>query len=109
MLSWAITFLVIALIAAVLGFGGIAGTASSIAQILFVVFLVLFIVSLIAGRRSTPLWGGCKTGLAPWPGGGGGGAIPTIVPVNLRRVGNQLISDDSRFPPTPFDFGTRTP
>jgi uncharacterized membrane protein YtjA (UPF0391 family) len=55
MLSWAITFLVIALIAGVLGFGGIAGTASSIAQILFFLFLVLFVVSLIFGRTRTPI------------------------------------------------------
>ncbi len=33
MLNWAITFLVIAIIAAVLGFGGIAGTAVGIAKI----------------------------------------------------------------------------
>ena len=52
MLSWALTFLIIALIAAVLGFGQLAGTASGIAQILFGVFIVLFIISLIAGRRS---------------------------------------------------------
>jgi uncharacterized membrane protein YtjA (UPF0391 family) len=51
MISWAITFLVIAIIAAILGFGGIAGTAVGIAKILFVVFLVLFIVSFIMGRR----------------------------------------------------------
>lgn len=49
MISWAITFLIIALIAAVLGFGGIAGTAIGIAKILFGVFLVLFLVSLIVG------------------------------------------------------------
>jgi uncharacterized membrane protein YtjA (UPF0391 family) len=54
MLGWAITFLVIALIAAALGFGGVAGTATGIAKILFVVFLVLFIVSLIFGR-ATPV------------------------------------------------------
>ena len=35
MLSWAITFLIIAIIAGVLGFGGIAGTATSMAKILF--------------------------------------------------------------------------
>ena len=51
MLSWAITFLIIALIAAVLGFGGLAGTAVGIAKILFFVFLVLFVVSLIFGWR----------------------------------------------------------
>ena len=53
MLSWAVGFLIIALIAAFLGFTGIAGTAAGIAQILFVIFLVLFVVSLIFGRRST--------------------------------------------------------
>jgi uncharacterized membrane protein YtjA (UPF0391 family) len=55
MLSWALTFLVIALIAAVLGFGGIAGTASYIAQVLFFVFLVLFIISLIVPRLRPPV------------------------------------------------------
>ena len=35
MLNWAMTFLVLALIAAVLGFTGVAGTASHIAWILF--------------------------------------------------------------------------
>jgi uncharacterized membrane protein YtjA (UPF0391 family) len=52
MLSWAITFLVIALIAAVLGFGGLAGTAVGIAKILFFVFIVLFIISFFMGRRT---------------------------------------------------------
>lgn len=56
MLSWAIAFLVIALIAAVLGFGGIAGTAMSIAQLIFYVAIVLFVIAVIggvfAGRRS---------------------------------------------------------
>lgn len=51
MISWAITFLVIALIAAVFGFTSIAGTAIGFAKILFIVFLVLFIVSFIMGRR----------------------------------------------------------
>lgn len=50
MLSWALTFLVIALVAAAFGFGGIAGTAAGIAKILFFVFLILFVVSLIVGR-----------------------------------------------------------
>jgi uncharacterized membrane protein YtjA (UPF0391 family) len=48
MLGWAVTFLVIALIAAALGFGGIAGTSAGIAQILFFVFIVLFVVAVIA-------------------------------------------------------------
>jgi len=50
MLYYAIVFLVIALIAGVLGFGGIAGTAVGIAKILFFVFLALFILSLVFGR-----------------------------------------------------------
>jgi uncharacterized membrane protein YtjA (UPF0391 family) len=50
MLSWALTFFVLAIIAAIFGFGNIAAGASTIAQILFVLFLVLFVVSLIAGR-----------------------------------------------------------
>jgi uncharacterized membrane protein YtjA (UPF0391 family) len=49
MLGWAVTFLVIALIAAVFGFGGVASTAVSFAQICFFVFLVLFLISAIAG------------------------------------------------------------
>ena len=51
MLSYAITFLIVALIAGVLGFGVIAGTAATIAKVLFVVFLVLFIASLLRGRK----------------------------------------------------------
>jgi uncharacterized membrane protein YtjA (UPF0391 family) len=48
MLGWALTFLVVALIAAVFGFGGIAVASAGIAQIIFFVFLVLFAVSVIA-------------------------------------------------------------
>ncbi|MEZ5405550.1 MAG: DUF1328 domain-containing protein [Verrucomicrobiia bacterium] len=51
MLGYAITFLIIAIIAGVLGFGVIAGTVAGIAKILFFIFLVLFIVSLFFGRR----------------------------------------------------------
>jgi uncharacterized membrane protein YtjA (UPF0391 family) len=42
-----ITFLVIALIAAVLGFGGIAEGAADIAKIIFYIFIVLFVISLL--------------------------------------------------------------
>lgn len=51
MLSWAMTFLIIALIAAVFGFGVVAGTAALIARICFFLFLILFVVALIQGRR----------------------------------------------------------
>ncbi|MBU1211221.1 MAG: DUF1328 domain-containing protein [Alphaproteobacteria bacterium] len=55
MLGWAITFLIVALIAALLGFGGVAAVSVELAQIVFWVFLVLFAISLIyslvTGRR----------------------------------------------------------
>lgn len=51
MISWAVTFFVIALIAAVLGFSGIAGTAVNIAWILAVVGIILAIVFGVMGRR----------------------------------------------------------
>ena len=58
MLGWALTFLVVALIAAVLGFTSVAGAAMGIAKILFFVFLVLFAVSLVMhlvrGGRGVP-------------------------------------------------------
>lgn len=58
MLRWAITFLIVALIAAVLGFGNIAGAASNIAVTLFWVFVALFVlsllVSMVTGKR-TPI------------------------------------------------------
>jgi uncharacterized membrane protein YtjA (UPF0391 family) len=49
MLGWALTFLVVALIAAVLGFGGIAGVSIEIAKIIFFVAVVLFLISAIVG------------------------------------------------------------
>ena len=51
MLSYAITFLIIALIAGILGFGVVAGTAALIAKICFALFLVLFLISLVSGRK----------------------------------------------------------
>lgn len=56
MLRWALAFLVLALIAGLLGFTGIAGQSFFIAKILFFIFLVIFLVglvySLITGRRA---------------------------------------------------------
>jgi uncharacterized membrane protein YtjA (UPF0391 family) len=49
MLGWALTFLVVALIAAVLGFGGIAGLSVEIAKIIFFVAIVLFLISAVIG------------------------------------------------------------
>lgn len=56
MFGWAVTFLIVALIAAVLGFGGIAASAVEIAKIIFFVAIVLFVVSAVIGlvRDRTP-------------------------------------------------------
>ena len=50
--GYALSFLLLALIAGGLGFGVIAGTAATIAQALFLVFLVLFVAAVLRGRRS---------------------------------------------------------
>lgn len=52
MLSWTLTFIIVALIAGVLGFGGLAGAAAGVAKVCFFIFLVLFLVSLIRGKKS---------------------------------------------------------
>lgn len=52
MLSWTLTFIVVALIAGVLGFGALAGAAATVAQVCFVIFLILFVLSLIRGKKS---------------------------------------------------------
>ena len=57
MLGWAVTFLIVALVAAILGFGGIAGAAIDIAKIIFFVAILMFaiaaIVGLLRGRSPT--------------------------------------------------------
>jgi uncharacterized membrane protein YtjA (UPF0391 family) len=58
MLGWALTFLIIALIAGVLGFGGVAVISIEMAKIIFFVAIILFMVSVIAGflrGRSAPM------------------------------------------------------
>ena len=57
MLQLAITCLIIALVAAVLGFGGLAGSFVGVAKILFFVFLVVAVLSLLGGGfRRRPFW-----------------------------------------------------
>jgi uncharacterized membrane protein YtjA (UPF0391 family) len=51
MIGWAVTFFIVALIAAVLGFTGIAGAAVDIAWILVVIGIVLAIIFMVIGRR----------------------------------------------------------
>jgi uncharacterized membrane protein YtjA (UPF0391 family) len=49
MLSWLVTFLIIALIAGVLGFGGLAGASFEIAKAIFFIAVILFLVSAVVG------------------------------------------------------------
>lgn len=54
MLSWGLMFLIIALIAAVLGFGALAGTAAWAAKVVFIVAIVIWIVSFFT-NKSPPM------------------------------------------------------
>ena len=104
MLSWVVTFLVIALIAGILGFGGIAGASIEIAKIIFFIAVVLFLVSAVIGlaRGRTRVypeafdpprnWRGERqrygariglTKLGPWPGFTGVGSLPGAPPFYL--------------------------
>ena len=49
MLTWAIIFFLVSVVAGVFGFTGIAVGAQAVAKILFGLFLVLFLVVLIFG------------------------------------------------------------
>jgi uncharacterized membrane protein YtjA (UPF0391 family) len=49
MLRWAVIFLVIGLIAALLGFTNVAGVSFDIARILFFIFIAVFLVLLVLG------------------------------------------------------------
>jgi uncharacterized membrane protein YtjA (UPF0391 family) len=49
MLGWVVTFLIVALIAGILGFGSVAGASIEIAKIIFFIAIVLFLVSAVLG------------------------------------------------------------
>ena len=49
MLRWALIFLMVAILAGVLGFAGIMVAAAGIAKLLFYLFSVMFAISLVAG------------------------------------------------------------
>jgi uncharacterized membrane protein YtjA (UPF0391 family) len=49
MLSWVVTFLIVALIAGVLGFGGVAGVSIEIAKTIFFIAVILFLISAVVG------------------------------------------------------------
>lgn len=48
MLAWAIAFLILAILAGLMGFGGVAAVSIGIAKLLFFLFLVLFVLTLVA-------------------------------------------------------------
>ena len=54
MLSWALAFFVIALIAAALGLGGVAGMSANIGWIFAVIGVILLVVGLVSGRGAPP-------------------------------------------------------
>jgi uncharacterized membrane protein YtjA (UPF0391 family) len=47
MLRWVLIFLVLAVIAALLGFGGLAAGFAEVARIIFFIFVALFVLALI--------------------------------------------------------------
>ena len=49
MLGWVITFLVVALIAAIFGFGDVAAVSLNAARIVFFIAIVLFVLAAIGG------------------------------------------------------------
>jgi len=57
MLRWALSFLVLALIAGILGFGGLAVISVEIARALFGLFIILFLIAFVmhlAGGKTPP-------------------------------------------------------
>ena len=50
MFGWVVTFLIVALIAGILGFGGVAGASIEIAKAIFFIAVVLFLISAVVGR-----------------------------------------------------------
>ena len=54
MFRWAIIFLVVALVAAVLGFGGIANFSFEIAKFIAIIAVIIFVVLLVMGQTRGP-------------------------------------------------------
>ncbi len=48
MLNWTLNFLILALIAGLLGFTGIAGAAVGIAKTLFFIFIAMWVIAAVA-------------------------------------------------------------
>ncbi len=48
-LTWAIIFLIVAIVAGIFGFGFVSGVSFTIAKWLAIIFVVLFVITIIAG------------------------------------------------------------
>jgi uncharacterized membrane protein YtjA (UPF0391 family) len=55
MLGWVVTFLIIWLIAAILGFGGNAGASFAAAKIIFFIAIILLLLAIVFGAVRRPL------------------------------------------------------
>lgn len=55
MLRFALLFLILSLVAAFFGFYGLEGQLQYFARVLVFLFAILFVISLILGRRATPV------------------------------------------------------
>jgi len=54
MLSWALTFFVVALVASLLGLQGVAGLSAEIGYLFAILAVVFLVVHVISGRRALP-------------------------------------------------------
>ena len=54
MLSWALAFFILAVVAALLGFTGLAADFQIYAWILVVLFLALFAINMVRGQKNRP-------------------------------------------------------
>jgi len=52
MLYYAFLFLLLAIVAGILGFGVIAGTAAMIAKVIFVLFIIHFAASVLRSKKT---------------------------------------------------------
>jgi uncharacterized membrane protein YtjA (UPF0391 family) len=50
MLYWALVFLVVGLVAGLLGAGGVAAIAGQIAWVLFIIGIILLVIHIVTGR-----------------------------------------------------------
>ncbi len=54
LLGWSLTFLIVAIVAGLLGFWVIVGVTATIAKWLFIIFAVLFVITIISHLVSGP-------------------------------------------------------